>query len=160
MHAHEWLTRRRAPVDRPAGVPNPFEAAVLSACSLIGGIAVVGYAQPAAFEDVLPRWGRLLWGALMFLGGVTSIAGLYWPFDPIDGVIIKRVGLTVLAPLMAAYGLAGIITDPQARAVASLFALAISAACVVRIRQVTRAIRGLHGQLRGLREEWENGADP
>jgi hypothetical protein len=60
---------------------------------------------------------------------------------------------------MIAYGVAGLLTDPATRLVASAFAIALGVACAVRVRQVTVAIRGLHGQLRGLREEWENGDD-
>jgi hypothetical protein len=160
MHPREWLRRRSLPVDRPTGPPNPFEACLLGACVVIGAATAVGFAQPPAFEATLPAWGRLLWGGLMLVGGVAAVAGLYWPGDPVDGVLIKRGGLITLAPLTLAYGLAGLADVPAARFVASTFAIAFAVACVLRVRQVTVAIKGLHSQLRGLREEWENGDDP
>jgi hypothetical protein len=157
VHPSAWLRRRSMPVDRPAGPPNPFEAFLLVACIAVGALAVAGYAQPGAFENVLPPWWLRIWGALMLVGGCGAVAGLLWPWDPVDGVLIKRVGLVTLCPLLIAYGVAGLLTDPSARFVASAFAIALGVACAVRVRQVTLAVRGLHGQLRGLREEWENG---
>lgn len=156
MQAREWLRRRSMPVDRPAGPPNPFEASLLLACIVVGFTAVIGYTQPASFEDALPPWGQRVWGALMLLGGLAAVAGLFWPWDPVDGVLIKRVGLATLCPALIAYGMAGLLTEPASRGVAAAFAVALGIACAVRVRQVTLAIRGLHGQLRGLREEWEN----
>jgi hypothetical protein len=160
MLAREWLRRRSMPVDRPAGPPNPFEACGLGACIVVGFTAVLGVAQPSSFEHTLPPWGQRVWGALMLIGGLASVAGLYWPADPVDGVLIKRVGLVTLCPLLIAYGGAGFLTEPATRLVAASFAVALGLACAFRTRQVTVAIRGLHGRLRGLREEWENGHDP
>jgi hypothetical protein len=160
MHPRDWLHRRSLPVDRPTGPPNPFEACLLVACAVIGIATAAGFARPLAFQDVLPPWARLIWGGLMFVGGIAAVAGLYWPGDPVDGVLIKRGGLVTLAPLALAYGLAGFADMPSGRFVASTFAIALSIACVLRVRQVSAAIKGLHSQLRGLRQEWENGDDP
>jgi hypothetical protein len=155
-HRVAWLHRPTI-LDRPTGPPNPFEAVAFATSIVIGIAAATGYARPAAFHNILPAWGRIVWGVLMAVGGIAAVAGLYWPGDPVDGILIKRVGMVALGPSMIAYGLAGLFTDPSTRIVASLFAIALGVACIWRTRQVTAAIAGLHRQLRGLRKEWENG---
>lgn len=154
-----WLRlhrpHRSLMTDRPTGRPNPFETTLLLACIVVGVTAVTGYGRPAAFQGVLPPWGQAVWGWLVLIGGIAAVTGLYWPADPVDGVLIKRVGLVVLCPSTIAYGVAGLVTDPAGRVVAAVFAIALGVACGWRVQQVTAAIAGLRSQLRGLREEWD-----
>lgn len=161
MRPVDWLHRpRRQHLDRPAGPPNPFEAFLLIAAMIQGVAAIARFSQPVAFEAVFPPWVREAWGCILFLGGVASVAGLYWPWDPVDGVLIKRVGLVALAGVTIAYGVAGLFSAPARLFVGSTFNIAFGIACIVRVRQVSDAIRDLRAELRGLREEWKNGADP
>lgn len=156
MRPVDWLHRPRTQLDRPAGPPNPFESFLLGVCVVQGFAAIIGYSQPAAFDSAFPPWVRRVWGAVLFLGGVAAVTGLYWPWDPVDGVLIKRVGLVALAGVTIAYGIAGLAT-PTRLFVGATFNLAFGIACIVRIRQVSAAIARLRQQLRGLRREWENG---
>jgi predicted MFS family arabinose efflux permease len=156
MRAAEWLHRPRRHLDRPAGPPNPFESFLLGVCVVQGAAAVIGFSQPAAFEGSFPPWVHRAWGVILLLGGVAAVVGLYWPGDPVDGVLIKRVGLVALAGVTIAYGIAGLAT-PTRLFVGATFNLAFGIACIIRIRQVTAAISALRRQLRGLREEWKNG---
>jgi hypothetical protein len=154
------VTRRTLTQDRPTGPPNPFEACTFAACIMVGLATVIPSTRPASFQEVLPTWGLNAWGVLMFMGGTAALTGLYWPKNPMDGVLIKRVGLMTLGPLTIAYGIAGLATDPHTRFVAAGFAFSIGIACLWRTRQVTVAIRDFHRQLRGLREEWRSGGGP
>jgi hypothetical protein len=36
------------------------------------------------------------WGIFLFLGGLLSLIGIYWPKDPITGMIIERAGVVAL----------------------------------------------------------------
>ena len=37
-----------------------------------------------------------MWGAFLVIGGAFCLLGIYWPKDPITGMLIERTGLVAL----------------------------------------------------------------
>jgi hypothetical protein len=133
---------------RPAGPANPFEVYLLAACIVQGYAVLTKVAQPHSLQDLLPPWLRLMWGALLLIGGVLSVGGLYW-IDPLTGIEVKRVGLVAAGGGTLAYGIALILFGPPGF-VGAATCIAFSLACAVRIWQVTRALNQARGRITAM----------
>lgn len=136
---------------RPLGEPNPFEVYLLLASVLVGVLVLAHGAAPASITSLLPPWLRTIWAVMLCCGGVTALAGLYWPGAPFTGVEVKRVGLSAVAFGSLAWGTAaafyGAIGIPTA-----ISNVAFALACAARIVQVSRRIRFTRAHLRAARE--------
>jgi hypothetical protein len=82
---------------------------------------------------------RFVWALLLFFGGAASIIGLWWPWDPIDGVLIKRVGLLAAAGGTLAYGLALAFLGPLGF-IAAAYNIGFAVVCLIRAWQVSVAL--------------------
>jgi hypothetical protein len=147
---------RQTDQPRPAGDPNPFEEFILGVC-VLQGCSVLAGAVPPTMGTALEPGLLLVWAALMILGGVLSIAGLYWPGDPITGVEVKRVGFVAAGTASLTYGVALALAGPQAF-VAAFLSLAFALACARRFIQVTRKIKGQRRRIVAARDT--EGGDP
>jgi hypothetical protein len=133
----------------PAGPANPFETLVLAACATSGWAVLSHTAQPTSLQALLPPWLRVVWGALLLVGGVLTVVGLYWR-DHFTGIEIKRVGLIAAAAATLAYGTALLTIGPPGF-VAAAGNLATGLACIVRVWQVTHALKAARGRMRDMR---------
>lgn len=134
------LRRHRQPhLDRPAGPPNPFEALLLIGAAVQGVAVVAGAARPLAFTVLDAPLARRALGALFLLGGLAAVLGLFWRWHPVDGILIKRVGLIGAGGAALAYGFAA-FTLGSTGVLAAVYNAAFAAACFVRVRQITVAL--------------------
>lgn len=141
----------RRHVDRPAGPANPFEAGLLIVCTIQGFWVLTGLATPSSIQLSLGPGLRFVWALLLFLGGGASILGLWWPYDPVDGVLIKRVGLLAAAGGTFAYGLALVFIGPVGFVVA-LYNIGFAVVCLIRAWQVSLALAVYRMHLAAFRE--------
>lgn len=134
--------RRLAIVDRVAGYPNPFEAYLLVASVAQGVVVAVGHGRSQAAEAALGAlgWMHWVWAALMTVGGLVALVGLYWPADPFTAVEIKRIGLIMTGFGASIYAVA--LWSLGGRGLlAGVSAVALTVACAVRAIQVTRLLK-------------------
>lgn len=143
---------------RPAGPVNPFEVWLLTACVIQGLVVLTHTARPPSVQALLPPWLRLLWGVLLLVGGVLSVAGLYWP-DPFTGIEIKRVGLVLAAAGVLAYGVALLAVGPNGY-LAAATNIAFAFACAVRVYQVSQALTAARGRIAAMRPPRRNDGVP
>lgn len=147
--AELWARLNRERLARYLGPLNPFEAYQLVAC-IVQGIGVVsGYAKPPSIEILLPNLLRFVWGTLLLLGGVAVVVGLYWRWDPIDGVLIRRIGLIAAGGGTGIYGIALLALGPEGF-VAGVFNIAFALACFARVHQIGVAIRQYQRDLQAI----------
>ena len=141
----------RRHMDRPAGPANPFEAGLLLVCWLQGASVVLGFAQPNSIQESLGPGLRFVWALLLFLGGGAAVIGLWWPWDPIDGVLVKRLGLLAAAGGTLAYGLALAFLGPIGF-VAAAYNIGFAIVCLVRAWQVSVALAVYRSHLVNFRD--------
>lgn len=141
----------RRHIDRPTGPPNPFESYLLVICIAQGCAVIFGYARPPSIQAALPGWLRGVWGVLLLIGGLAAVIGLYWPWDALDAILIKRVGLLAAAGGTLAYGVA-LLSLGSAGFVAAVFNLGFALACLVRASQITRALNKFRSDMQSIRE--------
>jgi hypothetical protein len=139
-------------VKRITGLPNPFESYLLAASVIQGFLIATGGARSEVVSAALDGrpWLRFVWAALMGLGGVAALAGLYWRGNPFNAVEIKRVGLVGVGCGTLVYGVALMLVG-KAGYVAGLTAVAFALASFWRIGQVTQLLKQARRDVEELR---------
>jgi hypothetical protein len=125
---------------RPTGPPNPFEGWVLVVCVLQGVSVLTGITKPNSIDALLPHGLHVMWAVLLLFGGLAAVGGLYWPGNPVDALLIKRIGLFAAGMGTLAYGFA-LLTIWPTGLIAALANLGLAAACFHRIFQISTALR-------------------
>lgn len=69
---------------------DPRAVFILAVSAFSGLTALALSAAPESLEAVLPRWGVLVWGALLSLGSVVTLAGM--ARQTVNGIITEQVG--------------------------------------------------------------------
>jgi hypothetical protein len=115
---------------------QPHETALVFAC-LLGGVAGM-----LAFEQVASRTVQALpvgmayaWYALMAIGGAITLAGLFFPFKGIKGLLVERSGLYILAGIWYGFGLYLMVTAGLPGLIFFLVIGAFATANVIRCRK-------------------------
>lgn len=140
-------------IDRPAGPANPFEAFLLIVCILQGLGVLTGTARSAAMTALLPHPMRIAWAVLLLFGGTLAVAGLYWPWDPIDAIFIKRLGLIAAGGGTFAYGVAIITSVGPPGFIVAASNLGFALACADRVYQVSVALQRFRAHVGSAKAE-------
>jgi hypothetical protein len=130
-----------------------FELFVALLCTVTGLPLAFGIApSPNSIAATLPTWTLFLWGVMLSVGGLCTVAGILWRHyneqQFLAGLKVEEAGLwmlgscsAVLAIAISAYaGSVGLLT-------AGIFG-ALAAACVSRIRTTHKEAKIVreHGQ--------------
>lgn len=86
---------------------NPFQVYLLMVC-IFSGLSILipdVRSSTGSIEQYFLGWEKFVWGGLILLGSTCALAGMYWPWDPRDGLLIKRLGFYVLSVPLLIYGL-------------------------------------------------------
>lgn len=142
--------QRSRPGDRLTGFANPFEGYLLLVCVVQGAAVLFGFASPSSILLALGGLLQVVWALLLLVGGGLAFVGLYWPWNPLDAIYIKRVGLLAAAGGTLAYGVALLLLGPIG-VVAAIYNLGFCLACLVRARQVTLVLHGVRRELAAIR---------
>lgn len=126
---------------------QPYEVAVL-AVSIATGI--VGLAVPEGISGAIDAefntfWSRTYWAAMVLFASITLV-GIYR--RRIEGLLIERGGLTVLAALFGTYCYAAVATNGLAGIAASALPLSFVIASLARCYQIRDDLRLLTSYLR------------
>lgn len=116
------------------------------ACVVTGIVGLLtGSASPNAIAQLFGH-GSALWNLGVLAGGVGSLVAMWLRFP--TNLLAERVGMIWLSTLFLAYGVAIVVVNDDAKAIASLgTVLAITVACVARAVQLTGHLRLLRNAL-------------
>jgi hypothetical protein len=89
---------------------------------------------PGSLESVLPRWGVAVWGALLGVGSVVTLAGMY--FQTINGIIAEQVGSIMVGVTTIYYAVLAFWTVGGDAVQIVGIILAWGLACIVRWGQL------------------------
>lgn len=125
---------------------SPFQVAILVACVVTGIVGLLtGSASPNAIAQLFGN-GSALWNLGVLAGGVGSLVAMWLRFP--TNLLAERVGMIWLSTLFLAYGVAIVVVNDDAKAIASLgTVLAITVACIARAVQLTSHLRLLRNAL-------------
>lgn len=121
-----------------SGRHKPFEIIILLVAFAIGLTEIVidvsTTSTTSIIHDLTPHL-YLVWNFGIPIGSGVAIIGCYWR-TLTDSLLIERIGLIILGTLTFSYGI-GILLIPTANKGSTFFLLAIGAACLVRVGQIT-----------------------
>lgn len=82
---------------------DPFEVIFSAVFAVSGAVQLVSGAVPGSMAELLPGWYRYVWLAMVTLGSVSVLAGVYWR-NRVSGLFIESWGLSAVAISVAFYG--------------------------------------------------------
>lgn len=91
---------------------HPFEVAPLAACAVVGTVMTVAHMRPPALLAGYPDTIITAWLALIGLGGLAGLLGVFWRGSVDDGLLIEFAGVTGVAAACNLYVIALYATQP------------------------------------------------
>lgn len=88
---------------------HPFETYLLSLAAVSGIPLLFGEPNSASIEATLPPLLVNGWGAMLMLGSLLALTGLYWRGRSITGLVLERAGLVGVGGASLVYGAATMI---------------------------------------------------
>lgn len=73
---------------------SPFQLYLLGLITVAGLLISVGLSDNPIYAAM--GWYSVVWGIFLTAGGFLSLLGIYWPRNPITGMLIERSGLVAL----------------------------------------------------------------
>lgn len=122
---------------------DPFEVMFSASLTLSALVQLLFGAAPGSLIDLLPQWALLVWVLLVLVGGVATLAGVFWR-DRITGLFIESIGLSSTAFGLGTYALAinAVSVDGRGNFAAALtFMLAVAFAWkYIQVRGILRRL--------------------
>lgn len=122
---------------------NPFQVYLLCLAIFSGMTVLISDVPNSAgsIEAFLTGWEEALWGALLVGGSILSLAGMYWPWDPRDGLLMKRFGFTTLSVPLVIYAIALVARFGFAALSLSLVIAGFAVASFIQARRVNKRVK-------------------
>lgn len=123
-----------------ARYPADPRAVFILALSVFSGLTALALdAAPGSLESVLPRWGVVLWGALLAIGSAVTLWGM--ARQTINGIITEQIGSVMVGVTTLYYGVLAVwIVGPSVLQTVGIV-LAWGIACLVRWFQLRALIK-------------------
>lgn len=122
-----------------ARYPADPRAVFILALSVFSGLtALVLEAAPGSLESTLPQWGVVLWGSLLGLGCVVTLAGM--ARQTVNGIVAEQIGSVMVGVTTIYYSiLVFVVIGLEAVQTVGII-LAWGVACLIRWAQLQALI--------------------
>jgi hypothetical protein len=100
-----------AHVRRTLSTVDPLEVLFLLVFAMSGAAQAISGAKPGSIDALLPETFRVIWLILITIGSLIALAGIFWPWNSVDGVITESIGLAWVAIGIVVYGAAQIVAS-------------------------------------------------
>jgi hypothetical protein len=128
----------------PLGIPrNPFQVYLLCLAILSGGLLAFGVTTSGSIEDSLPTFYATSWGLMLVFGSAAALAGMFWPGDPMTGLVVKRSGLVAVGIAATVYVVVLVLFFGMRASLAAGVTLGFAYACFWQVHQINRHIRAV-----------------
>ena len=86
---------------------HPHEVYLLAVCVLYGLAGLIAYDKVVSnsIQPLGPLAGHLFFGSVLF-GSAVALLGIFWPFKGLQGPLVERSGLLILAAFWIGYTVA------------------------------------------------------
>lgn len=74
---------------------SPWQLYLLFLISISGSALMLGISQNSVTDSMGHPYTNI-WGFFLTIGGLLSLLGIYWPKDPVTGMLVERTGLVAL----------------------------------------------------------------
>jgi hypothetical protein len=118
---------------------HPLAVWFLAACVLSGISSLVIDSEPPTLQRNLPAWVLFAWSWSLILGAGVALAGVV--IRPAWGILVERLGLSVLAPAVLGYATAVVVVNGQRAVFAGAIVGSLGVACIARVVRITIDVR-------------------
>lgn len=132
---------RAAAVDLPSS-RHPFELFTLGLCAFVGLPLLVGEARPGSISALLPPWAGDVWGAMLVVGALVALLGIYWR-NRVTGIVLEQIGLMSVGLGALFYTLVVVIQNGVPALYATIFVGGFGTSCLWRYFQLARFLKTL-----------------
>lgn len=99
-------------------------------------------AGPGTLEALIPKWGVILWGALLLVGSAVTLTGMW--FDSINGIILEQVGSVTVGVTTLFYSILALVTVGPTAGQPIGIILAWGLSCLIRWLQLQMLLRKIY----------------
>jgi hypothetical protein len=120
---------------------HPVEVGLLASCAAAGLLRTIAAGRPSAVQQAMGTGWSAAWGALLLIGAVIALVGVFWRGGLEAALNLERAGLTAVTGALASAVAAILFRMPLASAVTGPIVAGIGGGLIVRIWHVTTVIR-------------------
>ena len=121
---------------------SPFQIYLLSLIT-VSGIALVTGLSTNRITEAMGTPYNYFWGFFLFMGGVLSLLGIYWPKSPFTGLLIERTGLVALGGASFIWSFLVVWKTHTDGLFSGLLTFGLFLACIAQWRWVNRRVHGI-----------------
>jgi hypothetical protein len=124
---------------------------LLSLCLLAGLGQLLTGDRPGSVEASVPEWMATMWGFILTVGAISTLAGVFWRGTNRDGQMVEALGRLTFSPPALAYAAVIAATQPGTMGwLAAAPFVGFAASSLWRVAQIAREIGGLRSILRTM----------
>lgn len=138
---------KQAAVDLPSS-RHPFELFTLALCAFVGLPLLLDEARPGSVAELLPDWASDIWGAMLVLGAIVALAGIYWR-NRVTGIVLEQVGLAAVGGGAIFYAMVVYVGIGTRGLYAIIFIFGFGISCIWRYFQLARYLGTLRAVVVG-----------
>lgn len=128
----------------PLGVPRNPLAIYLLLLALVSGVATLSGSAPSlAISKTLSELGARTWGAVLVGGSLSTLVGMFWQGKVTTGLLLKRLGMFVLALASALLAVVMVVGFGYGGLVSAFTYLGFSVACGVQYHNLNERVRAI-----------------
>ena len=101
----------------------------------------LGAPAPGSVEEALPHWGVITWAAVLGLGSLSIMIGLWMqprPYHNLTGALLEQVGMAMLGAGGILYSIAAIAAVQWSGVIPAGLVAGLAAACVYRYLSIRK----------------------
>lgn len=118
---------------------HPFEIFLLAACAFAGITQALTGARPGSVASQLSPMMQLIWSALLGVGGVVALTGVFW-HDIKVALELESIGLLAVAGACATYAGAVFIAAGIGGVASWAMTVAFAVCCLIRRRRIEKVL--------------------
>lgn len=130
---------------------HPFETYLLLLAAVSGLPLLFGRPNSASIAATLPPPLVAGWGAMLVLGSLLALVGLYWRGRKSTGLVLERTGLVGVGGASIVYAGSVLLVAPGfTGAFAACITAGFGVACLIQARRIAARLRSAIQQMDNL----------
>ena len=118
---------------------SPFQLYLLGLIT-VSGLAIITGISNSTITKAMGSPYSVIWGLFLFVGGFLCLLGIYWPRQPLTGMLIERSGLVALGGACLIWSILVYWKVHTAGLFSSLLTFALFLACLAQWRWINKNV--------------------
>lgn len=120
---------------------HPFETYLLCLAAVSGVPLLFGKANSGSMAAAMPEPAVLAWGAMLVLGSLLALVGLYWHGKSATGLLLERTGLVGVGGAAIIFSAVALLSVGLDATFSACITAGFGLACFAQARRISHRIR-------------------